>query len=49
MKLRARLGTAVLTFTAASFLAAAVAGGFGAMLNKYAPVTGGNTIQLSGH
>jgi len=49
LKNHPKLRTAVLTFTAASFLAAAVAGGFGAMLNKYAPVTGGNTIQLSGH
>jgi hypothetical protein len=41
------LRTAVLTFTAASFLAAGVAGFFGAMINKHAPVDGGHTIQLS--
>jgi hypothetical protein len=41
------LCTAALTFTAASFLAAGVAGFFGAMINKHAPVDGGHTIQLS--
>jgi hypothetical protein len=41
------LRRAVLGFTAVSFLAAAVAGIFGAMLNKYAPVQGGRTIVLS--
>ena len=40
------LRTAVLSFTAASFLAAAIAGFFGAMINKYAPIQGGQTIQL---
>jgi hypothetical protein len=39
--------TAVLYFTAASFFAAGVAGFFGAMINKYAPIQGGQTIQLS--
>lgn len=41
------LRTAVLCFAGASFLAAGVAGFWGAMLNKYAPVQGGSTIQLS--
>jgi hypothetical protein len=42
-----QLRTAVLGFALASFVAAGVAGFFGAMLNKYAPVQGGGTIQLS--
>jgi len=41
------LRTAVLSFTAASFLAAGVAGFFGAMINKVAPIQGGQTFQLS--
>ncbi|MGA2050501.1 MAG: hypothetical protein ABSG96_22585 [Terracidiphilus sp.] len=41
-----QLRTAVLGFVAASFLAAGAAGFFGAMINKYAQVQGGNTIQL---
>jgi hypothetical protein len=41
------LRTAALTFTVASFLAASVAGFFGAMINKHAPVDGGHIIQLS--
>jgi len=41
-----QLRTAVLGFVAASFLAAGIAGFFGAMIDKYAPVQGGNTIQL---
>ena len=41
------LRTAVLSFAAASFIAAGVAGLFGAMINKYAPVEGGGRIQLS--
>jgi len=36
-----QLRTAVLSFAAASFLAAGIAGFFGAMINKYAPVQGG--------
>lgn len=43
-----QLRAAVLAFAAASFLAAGFAGFFGAMINKYAPVQGGSTIQLSG-
>lgn len=42
-----QLRAAVLSFAAVSFLAAGVAGLFGAMINKYAPVQGGGTIQLS--
>jgi hypothetical protein len=36
----------VLGFTVAAFLATAVAGAFGAFLNKYAPVRGGSVIIL---
>jgi hypothetical protein len=42
-----QLRAAVLGFAAASFIAAGVAGFFGAMLNKNAPVQGGPVIQLS--
>ena len=42
-----QLRAAVLGFALVSFLAAEVAGFFGAMINKYAPVQGGATIQLS--
>ena len=41
------LRMAVLSFAVASFVAAGIAGFFGAMINKYAPVQGGQTIQLS--
>jgi hypothetical protein len=41
-----QLRTVVLVFTVVSFLAAGVAGFFGAMINKYAPIQGGNTIQI---
>jgi hypothetical protein len=41
-----QLRAAVLGFVAASFLAAAIAGFFGAVIDKYAPVQGGDTIQL---
>jgi hypothetical protein len=47
LKNHRQLRTAVLGFTLASFVAAGVAGFFGAMINKYAPVQGGHTIQLS--
>jgi hypothetical protein len=40
--------TAVLGFAAAAFLAAAIAGGWGTMINKKAPVQGGQTIQIMG-
>jgi uncharacterized membrane protein len=43
-----QLRAAVLWFTVASFVAAGVAGFFGAMLDKNAPVQGGRTIQLMG-
>jgi hypothetical protein len=39
---------AVLVFALAAFGAAGVAGLFGAMLNKYAPLNGGSVIQLIG-
>jgi len=41
-----QLRAAVLGFAAASFLAAGIAGFFGAMINKAAPVQGGPAIQL---
>ena len=41
-----QLRTAVLSFAMASFVAAGIAGFFGAMINKYAPVQGGQTIHL---
>ena len=47
LKNHRQLRTAVLGFTLASFVAAGVAGFFGAMIDKYAPVHGGHTIQLS--
>jgi MFS family permease len=40
------LRRAVLIFTAAAFVSTAVAGLFGALLSKYAPVRGGATFQL---
>jgi len=42
-----QLRAAVLCFVLASFVSAGVAGFFGAMINKNAPVQGGRTIQLS--
>jgi hypothetical protein len=42
-----QLRTAVLGFAAASFIAAGIAGFFGAMINKSAPVQGGSVIKLS--
>ena len=47
LKNHKHLRAGVLAFVAASFVSAGVAGFFGAMLNKYAPVQGGQTIQLS--
>jgi len=41
------LRAAVLSFAIASFVAAGIAGFFGAMINKYAPVQGGSTVQLT--
>jgi hypothetical protein len=42
-----RLRAAVLCFAMVSFIVAGIAGFFGAMINKVAPVQGGHTIQLS--
>jgi hypothetical protein len=42
----ATLRNAVIGFVAVSFFAAGVAGFFGAMLNKNAPVRGGRTIHV---
>lgn len=47
LKHHRQLRTAVLSFTLVSFVAAGIAGFFGAMINKYAPVQGGHTLQLS--
>lgn len=41
-----QLRNAVLCFVAVSFLAAGIAGFFGAMLNKHAPVESGHDIRL---
>jgi len=41
-----QLRNAVLGFTIVSFLAAGIAGFFGAMLNKHAPVEGGSPIHV---
>ena len=41
-----QLRNAVLGFVLVSFLAAGIAGFFGAMLNKNAPVEGGHNIRL---
>ena len=41
-----QLRSALLGFTLISFLAAGIAGFFGAMLNKNAPVEGGATIHV---
>ncbi len=46
LKRHPALRNAVLCFVFVSFVAAGIAGFFGAMLNKYAPVQGGETIQL---
>jgi hypothetical protein len=43
-----RIRSTLIAFLAVSFLAAAIAGFFGAMLNKFAPVNGGPTISLPG-
>lgn len=47
LKNHRQLRAAVLCFTLVSFIAAGIAGFFGAMLNKYAPVQGGHAIRLS--
>ena len=46
LKNHRQLRAGVLAFVLASFVSAGVAGFFGAMLDKYAPVQGGKTIQL---
>jgi hypothetical protein len=46
LRLRPKLRNAVLGFVWISLLAAGIAGFFGAMLNKNAPVEGGPTIQI---
>jgi hypothetical protein len=48
MREHPQVRTAVLVFALVAFGAAGVAGFFGAMLNKYAPVNGGSTIHLKG-
>ena len=47
LKNHKQLRAGVLAFVLASFVSAGVAGFFGAILDKYAPVHGGRTIQLS--
>jgi hypothetical protein len=47
LKNHRHLRAAVFSFAVASFVAAGIAGFFGAMINKCAPVQGGATIQLS--
>jgi hypothetical protein len=42
------LRIAVLGFAVAAFVATGIAGGFGALLNKYAPVKGGSVIIIMG-
>jgi hypothetical protein len=42
-----RIRAKIVSFAVAAFLAAGVAGFFGAMLNKHAPVQGGATITLT--
>lgn len=47
LALHRHMRNAVLGFTAVAFFATAVAGGFGAFLNKYAPVRGGSELVVS--
>ena len=47
LKNHRQLRAGVLVFVLASFISAGVAGFFGAMINKYAPVQGGQTIRLN--
>jgi uncharacterized membrane protein len=47
LKNHRQLRAAVLSFAVVSFVSAGIAGFFGAMISKYAPVQGGPTIQLS--
>jgi hypothetical protein len=46
LKNHTQLRAAVLSFAVVSFVAAGIAAFFGAMINKYAPVQGGHTIEL---
>ena len=46
LALHRHMRNAVLAFTVVAFFATAVAGTFGALLNKFAPVRGGPTIVL---
>ena len=46
LRSKTEVRSTVLCFVLVSFLAAGIAGFFGAMLDKYAPVQGGNNIQL---
>jgi hypothetical protein len=46
LKNHRQLRAAVLSFAAVSFMAAGIAAFFGAMINKYAPIQGGHTIEL---
>jgi hypothetical protein len=46
LKSHPQLRKAVLSFTAVGFFAAGIAGFFGAMLDKHAPVEGGPLIHL---
>jgi hypothetical protein len=46
LKQHRQLRAAVLCFAVVSFVAAGIAAFFGAMINKYAPIQGGHTIQL---
>jgi hypothetical protein len=48
MREQPKVRQAVLVFALVAFGAAGVAGLFGAMLNKYAPINGGSTIRLTG-
>lgn len=48
LRAHAELRNSVAGFLVAAFLAAAVAGFWGAMLNKNAPVNGGSVIHMSG-
>ena len=47
LKNHRQLRPAVLSFAVASMVAAGIAGFCGAMINKYAPVQGGTTMQLT--
>ena len=48
LRTQPELRTAVLSFVAISFVAAGIAGFFGAMINKHAPTEGGPTIRIAG-